>query len=184
MSFISKRPLEVFVLETVVCLVYKAQAAQTHVTRKECKVIYLLQWLVTFLLDAPVSRSRRPLKIRDFVWEIKYWDLRTLNNVKSNFSFNEMNKKDLPAMYSTEFRYVLVVLLFKVGEHSFGSLWLYVICQIMARERFLVTSWNLATEKCTDERFWLTGKSWRFRSFHGNMNDWIQPYNFTFSQFT
>ena len=45
-----------------------------------------------------------------------------LNNVKSNFSFNEMNKKDLPAMYSTEFRYVLVVLLFKVGEHSFGSL--------------------------------------------------------------
>ena len=43
MSFISKRPLEVFVLETVVCLVYKAQAAQTHVTRKECKVIYLLQ---------------------------------------------------------------------------------------------------------------------------------------------
>ena len=29
-------------------------------------------------------RYRWPLKIRDFVWEIKYWDLRTLNNVKSN----------------------------------------------------------------------------------------------------
>ena len=121
---------------------------------------------MTFLLDAPVSRYRRPLKIRDFgrdpfnqnfrkfwsktrwigsvqpekfringstvwggplfpvgpvgilvewiapfVWEIKYWDLRTLNNVKSNFSFNEMNKKDLPAMYSTVFRCLLVVLL-------------------------------------------------------------------------
>ena len=65
--------------------------------------------------------------------------------------------------------------LFKVVEHSFGSLWLYVICQIMARERFLVTSWNVASEKCTDKRFWLTGKSWHFRSFHGNMNDWIQP---------
>ena len=49
---------------------------------------------MTFLLDASVSRYRRPLKIRDFVWEITYWDLRTLNNVKSNFSFNEINTKD------------------------------------------------------------------------------------------
>ena len=64
---------------------------------------------------------------------------------------------------------------FKVAKHSFGSLWLYVICQIMARERLLLTSWKLASEKCTDERFWLTGKSWRFPGFHGNMNDWIQP---------
>ena len=30
---------------------------------------------MTFLLDAPVSRYRWPLKIRDFVWQIKYWDL-------------------------------------------------------------------------------------------------------------
>ena len=51
----------------------------------------------------------------------------------------------------------------------------YVICQIMARERLQLTSWNLASEKYTDEKFWLTGKIWRFRSFHGNMNDWIQP---------
>ena len=42
-----------------------------------------------------VSRHRRPLKIRDFVWENKNWDLWMLNNVKSYyFSFNEMNKKD------------------------------------------------------------------------------------------
>ena len=61
-----------------------------------------------------------------------------------------------------------ISLLVKVAEHSFGSLWLCVICQIMARDRLLLTSWNLASEKCTDERFWLTGKSWRFRSFHGN----------------
>ena len=33
-----------------------------------------------------------------------------LNNVKSNFSFNEMNKKDLPAMYFTVFRCLLVIL--------------------------------------------------------------------------
>ena len=65
--------------------------------------------------------------------------------------------------------------LVKVVEHSFGSLWVYVICQIMARERLQLTSWNLASENYTDERFWLTGKTWRCRSFHGNMNDWIQP---------
>ena len=28
----------------------------------------------------------------------------------------------------------------KVAEHSFGSLWVYVICQIMARERLQLTS--------------------------------------------
>ena len=34
-----------------------------------------------------------------------------LNSVKSDFSFNEINKKDLPAMYSTVFQCLLVVLL-------------------------------------------------------------------------
>ena len=60
----------------------------------------------------------------------------------------------------------------KVAEHCFGSLWIYVICQIMVRERLQITSWDLASEKYTDERFWLTVKMWRFRSFHGNMKDW------------
>ena len=63
----------------------------------------------------------------------------------------------------------------KVAEHSFGSLWVYVICQIMTRGRLQLTSWNLASEKFTDEKFRLTGKMWRFRHFHGNMNAWIQP---------
>ena len=46
-----------------------------------------------------MSRYRRPLKIlRDFVREIYYWDLRTLNNAKPYFFLNEMNK-----MYSTAF---------------------------------------------------------------------------------
>ena len=66
---------------------------------------------MTFLLDVSVSRYKRPLKIWDFVWEIKYWDRRTLNNAKSNFFFNGINKKDLPAIYSTVFRCLLVVLL-------------------------------------------------------------------------
>ena len=64
---------------------------------------------------------------------------------------------------------------FKVAEHSFGGLWVYVICQIMARERLQLTCWNLASEKYTDEKFWLTGKIWPFPSFHGNINNWIQP---------
>ena len=64
---------------------------------------------------------------------------------------------------------------FKVAQHSFGSLWVYVICQIKAREMLQLTSWNLASKKYTDERVWLTGQMWRFRGFHGNMNDWIQP---------
>ena len=46
-----------------------------------------------------------------FVCEIYYWDLRTLNNAKPYFFLNEMNKKDLPAMYSTAFWYLFVVLL-------------------------------------------------------------------------
>ena len=49
--------------------------------------------------------------IRDFVWEIYYWDLRTLNNTKPYFFLNEMNTKDLPAMYSTAFLCLFVVLL-------------------------------------------------------------------------
>ena len=28
------------------------------------------------------------------------------------------------------------------SEHSFGSLWVYVICQIMARERLQLISWT------------------------------------------
>ena len=41
----------------------------------------------------------------------------------------------------------------------------------MTRERLQLTSWNLASEKYTDERFWLTGKIWHFQSFHGNKNN-------------
>ena len=46
----------------------------------------------------------------------------------------------------------------------------------MARKRLQLISWNLASEIYTDEVSWLTGKMWRFRSFHGNMNDLMQPW--------
>ena len=39
------------------------------------------------------------------------WDLRTLNNAEPYFSLNKMNKKDLPAIYSTAFWCLFVVLL-------------------------------------------------------------------------
>ena len=71
--------------------------------------------------DAPVSRYRRPLKISEtFVWEIYYWDLRTLNNAKPYF-FLRWYKKDLPAMYSTAFWCLFVVLLF---------FWLYCVTTV------------------------------------------------------
>ena len=40
------------------------------------------------------------------------------SNAKSNYSFNEMNKRDLPAMDSTVFRCLLVILL---GFFLFGA---------------------------------------------------------------
>ena len=97
-----------------------------------------------------------------------FWHFSSLH-VKGTF-FEEPRGKVLISSWPAS-----KLLAVKVAKHSFGSLWLYVICQIMARERLLLTSWKLASEKCTDERFWLTGKNWRFPSFHGNMNDWIQP---------
>ena len=45
-----------------------------------------------------------------------------------------------------------------LSEHSFDSLWVYVLCQIMARERLQLTSWNLASEKYIDKRFWPPAK--------------------------
>ena len=84
----------------------KSQAGQTHVTREgECVFTYH-RWRAGVALQATVEN------IRDFVWEIYYWDLRTLNNAKPYFFFNEMNKEDLPAMYSTAFWWLFVILLF------------------------------------------------------------------------
>ena len=59
--------------------------------------------------------------IRDFVWEIYYWDLQTLNNAKLHFFLNEMNKKDLPVMYSTAFWCLIVV---------YWVFWLYCVTTV------------------------------------------------------
>ena len=48
-------------------------------------------------------------------------DLRTLNKAKPYFFLNEMNKKDLPAMYSTAFWCLFVVLL---------VFWLYCVTTV------------------------------------------------------
>ena len=64
------------------------------------------RWRAGVALQATVENRR------DFVWEIYCWDLRTLNNTKPYFLLIEMNKKDLPAMYSTAFWCLFVVLLF------------------------------------------------------------------------
>ena len=64
---------------------------------------------------------QRNVWLGDFVWEIYYWDLRTLNNAKPYFFLNEMNTKDLPAMYSTAFWCLFVVLLI---------FWLYCVTTV------------------------------------------------------
>ena len=76
------------------------------------KVIHLLQVTCDLLagcagvaLQATVENKR--LCVRNKILRL----VRMLNNVKSNFSFNEMHEKDLPVMYSTVFRYLLVILL-------------------------------------------------------------------------
>ena len=79
----------------------RPQAAQTHVTRERLHTIG----------DAPVSRYRRPLKIEENL-SCLYENLRALNNAKPYCFLNEMNKKDLPAMYSTVLWCLFVVLLF------------------------------------------------------------------------
>ena len=77
------------------------QAAQTHVTREGCN-----------LSKGLCSQNKN---IRDFVWKIYYSDLRTQNNAKPYFFFNEMNRKDLLAKYSTTFWCLFVVLLVFFG---------------------------------------------------------------------
>ena len=88
------------------------------------------------------------------------------------FYFTLQSRMKLDTRFSTRDSSIRTI---KVSEHSFGSLWVRVICHTMARERLQLTGWNLASEKYTDKKFSLTDKIWRFRSFHGNMNDWIQP---------
>ena len=57
-----------------------SQATQTHVTREGCNVLTYKKWRAGVALETTVEN------IRDFVWGIYYWDLRTLNNAKP-FSF-------------------------------------------------------------------------------------------------
>ena len=87
---------------------------------------------------------------------------------------NYFSLKSLRPSPKSQFVDYKFIVWFKVAEHNFGSLWVYVICQIMAREGLQLTSWNLASKKYTDEKFWLKGKICHFLSFHGNMDDWIQ----------
>ena len=56
------------------------QVSQTHIAREG-------RWRTGVALQATVEN------IRDFVWKIYCWDLRTLNNAKPYFFLN-----DLPAM--------------------------------------------------------------------------------------
>ena len=75
-------------------------------------------------------------------------------------SQNKEKKLTLDSLQAQNYQLLGLVVAepFKVAEHSFGSLWVYVICQIKARERLQLTSWNLASKNILMKEF-----------------DWIQP---------
>ena len=93
------------------------------------------RWRAGVALQATVEN------IRDFVWEIYYWDLRTLNNAKPWFCLN-----DLPAMYSTAFWCLFVVLLvclalFRI--HCYSSfLFTAPTTFFLSRLPHLLRAWN------------------------------------------
>ena len=73
-----------------------------------------------------MSRYRRPLKTRETLYEKYITEIcKRLNNAKTYFFLNEMNKKDLPAiscaMYFTAFWCLFVVLL---------VFWLYCVTSV------------------------------------------------------
>ena len=80
--------------------------------------------------------------------------LRTLNNAKPYFFSNELNKKDLPAMYSTAFWCLFVVLLF---------FWLYCVTTVTP---FIERSegWSLRSVGVLDQ------SQQECRFFHRNSN--------------
>ena len=73
-----------------------------------------------------------------------------------------------------------------VSEHSFGNSWVCVICQITARERLQLTSWNLRQV----ENILMKDSDWqvKFDVFTVSMATWTIEYNllknFTYAQFT
>ena len=73
--------------------------------------------------------------------------------------------------------------LFKVAEHSFGSLWVYFFCQIMARESCSSQAESYKLFKNTLMKDWLV----KFELSVVSMTAWMIEYNlkiFTFAQFT
>ena len=100
-----------------------AQVDQTHVARDGCNVIY-----ITYVTRAGVALQATVENIRDFVWEIYHWDLRTPNNVKPYFFLNEMNKKVLPAIYSAAVWCLFVVLLLLAPPRQ-GSNMTLALCE-------------------------------------------------------
>ena len=68
--------------------------------------------------------------------------------------------------------------LFKVAEHSFGSLWVYFICQVMAREGLQLTSWTWQVKNILMKDFdWQV----KFDIFVVSMATWTIEYNLKIS---
>ena len=60
--------------------------------------LWFLNKVVWFVLAAMLEHRAPNSRCKGRVWEIYYWDLRTLNNAKPYFFLNEMNKKTFLAL--------------------------------------------------------------------------------------
>ena len=138
-----------------------------------------------FTLDGPragVSQKRIPremltLKVRDWTseWSLPIWKfVEYLLGVciKCKPASHEVHWRLIFKKYIKKIRTTLT-------EGGWTQFWLFVssICYLPNHGKGKVVAHNLKLGKwkILDERFWLTGKMWRLSSFHGNMNDWIQP---------
>ena len=91
-------------------------------------------------------------------------------------SQNKEKKLTLDSLQAQNYQLLGLVVAepFKVAEHSFDSLWVYVICQIKARERLQLTSWNLASKNILMKEF-----DWEIKCdvFVVSMATWTIEYN-------
>ena len=95
--------------------------------------------------------------------------------LKRSFSYSgAFLWKDLPE----EIRTSNSLCFFKVAEHSFGSLWVYVICQIIAKERSSSQAENWQVKNILMKHF-----NWqvKFGVFAVSMATWMIEYNLKIS---
>ena len=111
-------------------------------------------------------RCRQILRSLYYIWELSGVLLELKKEIVT-YEYNDYSEDDFLIQIFRLFLLIHLGPVVRVFKHlfftrisllllrrlSFGSLWVYVICQIMTQGRLQLTSWNLTSEKYTDERF-------------------------------